>query len=314
MLRIAPTNAPLRDLVFKKLLSYGKPELAEGVADEGLKLDGSNPDLFDLRANARIFRENYNGALDDLDQIAVLDSTRADSTFYVKYLVTATASTKPDSARIVKAASKAVHKFPENLTLLKQVIGAYAMVGRNDSLFPALEGLVKKDSAAAVAIALTTADTLQKQKLFKEADPYVAFVVKHGDAQAKDGAAGLMFQRAAGLMQPPPQWQAASDSLRAVRKLMNPSGRLAPIVNYFSSLALVNVIVAKDQEAEKGKSCDAARAVESLSAETDTTLAGAKAYIDDPRGASNAKTYQQLVGYISGLKPRTASMIKVYCK
>lgn len=314
MLRIAPTNAPLRDLVFKKLLAYGRPELAEGVADEGLKLDTGNPDLYDLRANARIFRENYNGALDDLDQIAQIDSSRADSTFFVKYLVTATASDKPDTARIVRFASRAVRKFPDNTTLLKQAIGAYAMVGQSDSLFPALQSLVTKDSAAAVGVALTTADTLQKQKKFKEAAPYIAFVVQHGDTQAKDGAAALMFQSAVPLLQPPPQWQAAADSLRAVRKLMSPTGRLAGIVNYYSSLALVNVIVAKDQEAEKAKSCEAARAVEALEAEADLTMAGAQPYIKSPSGAAQEKTYNQLQGYINGLKPRTASMIKVYCK
>jgi tetratricopeptide (TPR) repeat protein len=314
MLRIAPTNQPLRDLVFKKLLAYGRPELAEGVADEGLKLDPGNPDLYDLRANARIFRENYNGALDDLDQIAQLDSTRADSTFFVKYLVTATASSKPDSARIVKFASRAIHKFPENTTLLKQAIGAYAMVGRSDSLFTALTSLIKKDSVAAVGVALQQADTLQKQKLFKEAEPYVAFVIQHGDAQAKDGAAALLFQGIVPLLQPPPQWALAADSLRVVRKLANPSGRLAGIVNYYLSLSLVNVIVAKDQEAEKGKSCDGARAVEALEAEADEALAGSESYIKSPGGAAQEKTWTQLKGYIAGLKPRTASMIKVYCK
>jgi len=95
---------------------------------------------------------------------------------------------------------------------------------------------------------------------------------------------------------------------------MNPSGRLAGVVNYYSSLALVNVIVAKDSEAEKGKSCDAARQVEGLEAEADSTLAGAAAYIKTPSGAAQEKTYTSLVGYINGLKPRTASMIKVYCK
>lgn len=315
MLRIAPTNAPLRDLVFKKLLAYGRPELAEGVAAEGLKLDPSNADLLDLLANARIFRENYNGALDALDQLVGLDSTRADSTFYVKYLVTATAASSPDAPRIIRASSRALAKFPENASLIKQAVGAYAQVGATDSLLPALNRLIKVDSAAAVGFALQQADTLQKQKLNQQADPYIAFVLTHGDAQAKDGAAGLKFQRAAQLLQNPPQWQAAADSLREVRKIMSPTSRLAPIANYYSSLALVNVIVAKDQEAEKGKSCDAAKMVESLSAEADGTLAAAAAYVaPGASGEGNKKTYDQLVGYVNSLKPRTASMLKVYCK
>ncbi|MFN8651188.1 MAG: hypothetical protein U0133_04720 [Gemmatimonadales bacterium] len=314
MLRIAPTNAPLRDLVFKKLLAYGRPELAEGVADEGLKLDPSNVDLLDLLANARIFRENYNGALDALDQVVALDSARADSTFYTKYLVTATAAQQPDKARIIKAASRALAKYPENASLIKQAVGAYAQIGASDSLLPGLERLIKVDSAAAVGFALTQADTLQKQNLGAQADPYIKFVVAHGDQQAKDGVAGLAFQRAAKLLQPPPQWIPAADSLRMVRQILSPTSRLAPLVNYYSSLALVNVIVAKDQEAEKGKSCDAARAVEALEGEAEGTLAAAEAYIKSPQGQTNEKTYGSLKSYVAGLKPRTASMIKVYCK
>jgi tetratricopeptide (TPR) repeat protein len=314
MLRIAPTNQPLRDLVFKKLLAYGRPELAEGVADEGLKLDGGNPDLYDLRANARIFRENYNGALDDLDQIAQLDSTRADSTFYVKYLVTATASNQPDTARIIKYASLATRKFPDNTTLLKQAMSGFAQVGANDSLLTALNQLIRSDSAFAVGFALNQAKVLQDQKDFKASDPFIAFVAAHGDAQARDGAAAFMLQGVVPLLQPPQQWALAADSLRAVKKLANPAGKLAPIANYYLALSLVNIIVGKDQEAEKGKSCDIAREVEGLETEADGSLAAADAYIKSPNGAGQEKTYTQLQGYINGLKPRTQSMIKVYCK
>ena len=315
MLRIAPTNAPLRDLVFKKLLAYGRPELAESVAEEGLKLDQTNADLLDLLANARIFRENYNGALDALDQIATLDTNRADSTYYVKYLVTATASETPDVARITKAASKALHKYPDNTSLVKQAVGAYAQIGATDSLLAGLNQLVTVDSAAAVGFALQQADTLQKQKLSDQATPFINFVIQHGDVQAKDGAAALVFQNAAKLMQPPPQWAAAADSLRVVKSLANPQGRLAPIVNYYLSLSLVNVIVAKDQETEKGKSCDGAKAVEALEAETDAALQAAASYVaPGASGESNKKTYDQLTTYLSGLKPRTASMLKAYCK
>ena len=96
------------------------------------------------------------------------------------------------------------------------------------------------------------------------------------------------------------------------RWMLDPTG--AGIVNYYLALSLVNVIVAKDQEAEKGKSCDGARLVETLEAEADSALGGSESYIKSPNGAAQEKTWTQLRGYISGLKPRTASMIKVYCK
>jgi hypothetical protein len=232
----------------------------------------------------------------------------------VKYLVTATASSKPDTARIIKWASLAARKFPGNTTLLKQAVGAYSQVGASDSLLPALEKLVKVDSAAAVGFALTEAKNRQDAKQFKESDPFIAFAAAHGDVQAKEGAAGFMLQGILPMLQQqPPNWAAAADSLRAVTKLVSPTGRVAPIADYFLGLSLVNLIVVKDKAAEQQKSCDLAREVEALEAEAGTVLAGAEPYIKGA-GAGQADTYTKLLGYVNSNKARTASMIKVYCK
>jgi tetratricopeptide (TPR) repeat protein len=306
MLLIAPTNQPLRELAFKKFLSYGRPETAEQVADDGLKLDPSNTDLFELRANARAFRENYSGALDDLEQIVALDSARADSSFYVKYLVFA--SQKPDTARLVKWSSGALRKFPLNLTLLKQVVGAYSQVGLGDSLVGALNLLVKADSVSAVGFALQEAKTRQDAKDYKGSDPFVAFAAKYGDAQARDGAAAFMLQGVTPMLQPPQNWQLLADSTRVILKYANPSGRVAPIANHFLGLSLVNLIAAADKQAEAQKSCDIAKSIETMSAEATAAFTAAESY------AAQKQARDQMAGYINGLKPRTASMIRVYCK
>jgi tetratricopeptide (TPR) repeat protein len=316
MLRIAPTNQPLRDLVFKKLLAYGKPELAEVVADEGLKLDPGNPDLYDLRANARIFRENYNGALSDLEQIIVLDSTRADSTFYMKYLVVATSAPTPDTTRIVHTSSIAARKFPQNTTLFKQVIGAYALVGARDSLQAGLGKLASIDAPSATGYALQMAKERQDAKDFKTADPFIALAAQYGDSTGKESAAGLMFQGIVPLLQStPPQFQLASDSLRSTLKLLKPTSRLYPILSYYFALATVNVIVAKDKETETAKSCDGAKALDPLVAETEAALTAAAPYVaPGASGAQQKPTYDRLVQYIPSEKTRSASMVKAYCK
>jgi tetratricopeptide (TPR) repeat protein len=306
MIRIAPTNQPLRELAFKKFLAYGHPETAEQVADEGLKLDASNPDLFELRANARAFRENYSGALDDLEQIVVLDSARADSSFFVKYLVFA--SQKPDSARLIKWSSAALKKFPTNLTLLKQIVGAYSQVGQGDSLVGALNALVVLDTASAVGFALQEAKNRQDVKDYKGSDPFVAFAAKYGDAQARDGAAAFMLQGVIPMLQPPQNWQGVADSTRAILKLANPAGKVAPIASHFLGLGLVNLIAAADKQAEAQKSCDVARSIETLSADAVAAFTAAESY------AAQKQARDQMLGYLNGLKPRTASMIRVYCK
>jgi tetratricopeptide (TPR) repeat protein len=312
MLLIAPTNQPLRELAFKKFLSYGRPETAEQVADDGLKLDPSNVDLFELRANARAFRENYSGALDDLEQIVALDSTRADSSFYVKYLVFA--SQKPDTARLVEWSSKALRRFPDNLTLVKQVSGDYSMVGLGDSLMGALNVLVGMDTASAVGLALQEAKASLDAKQATEAGPFLDFASRYGDAQAKEGAAGLLLNGTLTLLQPPANYAAAADGLRKVVAVASPQGRYAPIANYYLGFSLVNMVIAADKEAEAQKSCDTAKRVESMTAEGETALTLAAPYLQTPQGAGQAKSYEQLKGYLVGLKPRTTSMIKVYCK
>ena len=55
MLRVAPTNQKLREELFKYFLQSGHPETALQVADEGLKLDPYNADLYDLKSNACLF-------------------------------------------------------------------------------------------------------------------------------------------------------------------------------------------------------------------------------------------------------------------
>lgn len=306
MLLIAPTNQPLRELAFKKFLGYGRPEVAEQVADDGLRLDPNNVDLLELRANARAFRENYAAALDDLEQIVALDSTRADSSFYVKYLVFA--SQRPDTGRLVRWSSAALRKFPENLTLQKQVVGAYAQVGLNDSLLVALNALVTMDTASAVGFALQQAKSLQDMKNYTASDPFVALVARYGDPQAKDGAAAFMLQGVTPMLQPPQNWQGLADSTRAILKLANPAGKVAPIASHFLGLALVNLIAVTDKQAESQKSCDLAKQIDGLTGEAESAFSAAESY------AAQKQARDQMLQYLSGLKQRTASMLRVYCK
>jgi tetratricopeptide (TPR) repeat protein len=67
MLRVAPTNQKLREELFKYFLQSGHPETALEVADEGLKIDPYNADLYDLKSNACLFLSNFKCAVDALE-------------------------------------------------------------------------------------------------------------------------------------------------------------------------------------------------------------------------------------------------------
>ncbi|MFL5404151.1 MAG: hypothetical protein ACJ8BF_15215, partial [Gemmatimonadales bacterium] len=75
MLRVAPTNQKLREELFKYFLQSGHSETALKVADEGLKLDPYNADLYDLKSNACLFLSNFKCAVDALETMYATDST-----------------------------------------------------------------------------------------------------------------------------------------------------------------------------------------------------------------------------------------------
>jgi Putative Zn-dependent protease, contains TPR repeats len=84
MLRVAPTNQKLREELFKYFLQSGHPETALQVADEGLKLDPYNADLYDLKSNACLFLSDFKCAVDALETLYQTDSTKADTLFFTK--------------------------------------------------------------------------------------------------------------------------------------------------------------------------------------------------------------------------------------
>ena len=84
MLRVAPTNQKLREELFKYFLQSGHPETALEVADEGLKIDPYNADLYDLKSNACLFLSDFKCAVDALETLYATDSTKADTLFFTK--------------------------------------------------------------------------------------------------------------------------------------------------------------------------------------------------------------------------------------
>ena len=77
-------NQKLREELFKYFLQSGHPETALEVADEGLKIDPYNADLYDLKSNACLFLSNFKCAVDALETMYATDSTKADTLFFTK--------------------------------------------------------------------------------------------------------------------------------------------------------------------------------------------------------------------------------------
>ncbi len=305
MLRVAPTNQKLREELFKYFLQSGHPETALEVADEGLKLDPYNADLYDLKSNACLFLSNFKCAVDALETMYATDSTKADTLFFTKISAAAAEGEQPDTVRLLKWAQTGVKKYPDNPTLLGYLNRAYAMTGQTDSVVSVTNRIIAKDPTA-VGPALAAAKSLVDGKRPKEAVPFIDFAIKNGDAQAKENAAALLYQGGASLLQQPQDLPGAAELLRKSVSTANPAGKVGPASNYLLGLATLFQVPQIDPEAEKQKSCDLAKQEQALLTESEAALeAGRKV---------NEEAVAKNLGIIAKYKPRIASMLKAYCK
>jgi tetratricopeptide (TPR) repeat protein len=333
MLRVAPTNQKLREELFKYFLQSGHPETAKQVADEGLKLDPYNADLYDLKSNACLFLSDFKCAVDALETMYATDSTKADTLFFTKISAAAAEGEKPDTVRLLKWSQIGVRKYPDNLTLLGYLNRGYSLSGQVDSVVSVTNRIIAKDTTAVVpaleaARALitpptspgggtpatgagsttptTTPGTPAPRGRVKEAVPFLEFAIKHGDAQAKENAAALLYTGAAPLLQEPQDLEGAAELLRMAVQSANPSGKVYPAANYLLGLATLFQVPKIDPQAEKQKSCDLARQEQGLLLASDSALTAGRSV--------NPEAVDKNLGIINKYKPRIASMLKAYCK
>ena len=332
MLRVAPTNQKLRQELFKYFLQSGHPETARQVADEGLKLDPYNPDLYDLKSNACLFLSDFKCAVDALETMYATDSTKADTLFFTKISAAAAEGEKPDTVRLLKWTQMGVRKYPDNMTLLGYLNRAYSLSGPVDSVVAVTNRIIAKDTTAVVpaleaARALisppahpgsssttptgtntstsTSTDSVLRGRV-KEAVPFLEFAIKHGDAQAKENAAALLYTGGAPLLQEPQDLEGATELLRMAVQAANPTGKVYPAANYMLGLATLFQVPKIDPLAEKQKSCELARQEEGLLLAADSALTAGRS-VNEPAAQKNLEI-------IKKYKPRIASMLKAYCK
>jgi tetratricopeptide (TPR) repeat protein len=356
MLRVAPTNQKLREELFKYFLQSGHPETAREVADEGLRIDPYNADLYDLKSNACLFLSDFKCAVDALETMYATDSTKADTLFFTKISAAAAEGQNPDKARLLKWSQIGVRKYPNNPTLLAYLNKAYSMSGPVDSVISVTNRIIARDTTASGVVAAleaakalivppepptaqqpdslgrargdsarattastdtsgtgsdslpvgAAADTSGFTPRPKDALPFLEFAIKHGDAQAKENAAALLYTGAAPLLQQPQDLQGAEQLLRRSAAAANPAGKVYPAANYLLGLALLFQVPQIDPQAEKQKSCELAKQEQALLAASDSAVTAGRSV--------NPGAVDKNLGIIKKYQPRIKSMLKAYCK
>jgi tetratricopeptide (TPR) repeat protein len=304
LLIVAPTNQKLREQAFKYFLNANKPDIAKEIADSGIRNDPYNPDFYDLKSNACLFLSDFKCAIDALEQGYAIDSTKADTLFFTK--ITVAAQQGPDTARLLKWAKTATKKYPNNVTLLQSLGKAYTLSGQLDSSAAVAQRLVQANPSD-VSPALEAAQAMINAKRAKDALPLIQLAAQKGDASAKENVAALLYQAAAPLLQDtPPDYAGAAELLRSAVSYANPQGKVYPAANYLLGLATLLQVPQVDPQAEKRKSCELAKQEAALLEESEKALTAGQ--------SANPEVATRNLGIIAKYKPRTASMLKSYCK
>jgi len=331
LLRVSPTNEPLRKEAFGLFQRYGRPDAAEGVADEGIALDPANADLWDLKFGACIVQEKPEKnrcALDALKKVFELDTTKADTTFFTKITYAASrpvqfvtlkipadsAGTHPardslvpviDTAEFVKWSQRAVAKYPTNATLIGQLAQAYSVAGPVDSAVAVTKRLMTVDSSD-VGPVLRVAKALSDAKRAKDALELVPYVERLGSPEDKQNMGAILATGAFPLLQPPPNYPLAADITKAALKLVPPNSQIFKFANYILGLSLFQQVAGMDQEAVSTKSCPMAQQMKALLAEAGPALEAGRT-INEAVVKARLDALDQFGKHID-------SLIKVYCK
>lgn len=307
MLRVAPTNQQLRDQAFRVFLQYGQPQAAKQVAEEGLAIDASNAELWDLKSNACLFLEDFTCAVDALEQAFSVDSARADSLFYNKISVAATQ--RPDTARLLKWAQRGARKYPNSATMLDHLVTAYSYAGPVDSSISAVKRLYAVDSSD-MRPALKVVQQLAAEKRWADVDTMGAYVERLGDAEMKQNYALLLVNGALAKLQQADN-QDLEGSAAMARKavaLSVPGGRVALNANYILGLATVLQLPKLDQPIMDAKSCEMAQKSQKLRDEAEAAITIGAPAIQDTNAV------QRYLQIAQGFKPRIESQVKAFCK
>jgi predicted Zn-dependent protease len=312
LLRIAPADQELRERVFRYLLESGQPKAALDVAEEGLKADPLNPELYDLKANACLFLRDFPCAVTALEQRYGIDSAKVDTLFFAKVAAAATAGDVPDTARLLRWSQAGVRKFPDNRTILGYLGQAYVLTGQVDSGLAVTRRIMAVDTTA-VAPALAAVQALITANRAAEAEPYVTFVKRYGDQTRKNqlarvlAAAALTRLRGDSATKQPPDLAGAVELSRTAVDVADSASEDAQYGNFVLGAALFQQAAELDPRTERQKSCDLVRQEQQLVTDAQTALTRVQL-----TQFETAK--QQYLGYITKLGPRIKAMQKAYCR
>ena len=311
MVQAAPTNVPLIEAASKIFRQYGHPEAAEQVADRGLALDSTDATMWDLKSSACVYQSKYTCAVHALEQVLASDSTKGDSTFYIRLTVTAAANT--DTASLVQSAlhwgQAGLRKYPGNATLLGQLLPLYSTSKMWDSVVTFTTRVMALDSTDMNTPQATIQALTAAKVRYDFVNVLAQRVVARGDAQARQNVAGMLVNAGLPLLQvKPPVADTAGMLFTTAIAAMDSTNPVWATAHYLNGIAAFIGVTQMDSVTLATKDCGRVKveAAKLVQARADLTIGKTSAQ------AQIAQQSTSYLGYIDKYEPHVASMVKAF--
>ncbi|MBY0489177.1 MAG: hypothetical protein K2R93_05005 [Gemmatimonadaceae bacterium] len=305
LLSTDPKNPRLQKDVVEALTVLANPKVAKPVIDQAVQDNPGDPDLLKLRWLILLATKDYKEAMAQGDELVKLDTSFADTTYFVKTTLALAADSQ--FAKSAEVAAKGLQKFPNQPDLVYSQIVGLRNAGQ---LQPALEALdkavaakVKVDNATVLRITL-----LKDLKKDDEVIPAIKGAIAAGDTSSNlrvllmQGANDLYKKAAAS--KDPVDFQNAIDMLKYADGVV--SGQFKPQAQFLLGATYVQFGQTKLTAAQAGKTCQPAKEAKDMFVEAQILL---------PKGGSFAPdAMRQLMGAVMQMDGPADQMIKAFCK
>jgi tetratricopeptide (TPR) repeat protein len=305
MLQVDPLDQALRERSFQLFSIYGRPSAAEEVADAGIRRDPNNTDWYDLKSNACLMQEKWSCAIDELEKLWTVDSTRADSSFFSK--ITYAANGGNDTTRFVKWALKGVERYPDHQDILNAANRAYGMTGDADNAIASARKLMvinPYDPAPVNRTVVLLGNAGQADRIIE----FLPVVKDAQDEELSNNFAGVLVNAASQLATTNP---AKADTLSQAALDAAPTNpALLSYANYFIGLNLFGEIRTLSTGVRASRSCEDARRYQAVLQRAKPALEGAALSTDE-----RIKSFSdQALGSVNSELGVVPDMIASFCR
>ncbi len=301
LLAADPTNLKLQQQVVNELAQSGQAALAVPIIVDLVQANPGDPTILRTGWLVLLAAKDFERAINVGSELIRVDTTAADTSYYIRTAGAYTSLNRADSAAAILA--RGARRYPSNLTL--QLFSAQSLVkaGRFSEGAAAARQIIALDPKNINAYVLL----VQSQKQPDSVYAVLAALQNTPDSSARGVLGQLALQQAGTAINVAQQSKLREDFQRAVR-FAQLSDKFSPSVDasYITGVAAYYIAEGAIQDAVKSKSCPLARMAQENFNLVQTTLPAA--------GRAHPDVAAQVLGAVQQYGPSVSQAVRQYCK